>query len=275
MKRSAGFCFWLVMILPATGTGCLSAQSSEQIRAEAEQPAASIPEEDAAVQDPAPAPVEPDAGDDAATSADASPDWQSELDRITDLLIDGKPLEARGKADQLLQVENLPEDVASRARELREKADAKLAESRPAEPRPKIEIPPKGESGEKSEKTMAAAKEQSFKVRVAAIGGGFSQGVTGLLRISETGISFTPQGKSGENWAIRWQNLAEAKSDTGLWDVPYPLVLVERGGRKRYVAHLDQKGTYLPGAPLLSAIAEGRRKQKSSQQKPIEQEEGR
>jgi hypothetical protein len=281
MRRSPGFCFWLVMILLAAGTGCLAAQDPEPIPAEAKE-AAPGAEDAAAAQAPEPAPVEPDAGGDTAATADAAPDWQGELDRITDLLIDGKPLEAKGKADQLLQVQNLPDDVASRARALREKADAKLAESSVAgsEPRPKIEIPPKGgkgESGEKSEKTktVTAAKEQSFKVRVAAIGGGFSQGVTGLLRISETGISFSPQGKTGENWAIRWQNLAEAKSDTGLWDAPYPLVLIERGGRKRYVARLDQKGSYLPGAPLLSAIAEGRRKQKSSQQKPTEQEEGR
>lgn len=266
MRRSAGVCYWMAVILLAAGTGGLAAQTPEPVPAETEESAAPVPEETAAAQDPR-----------EATTANASPDWQSELDRITDLLIDGKPLEARGKADHLLQVENLPEDVASRARALREKADAKLAESPPAgaEARPKIEIPPKGESGEKSEKTVTAAKEQSFKVRVAAIGKGFSQGVTGLLRISETGISFIPQEKTGENWAIRWQNLAEAKSDKGLWDAPYPLVLIERGGRKRYVARLDQKGSYLPGAPLLSAIAEGRRKQKSSQQKPTEQKEGR
>lgn len=281
MRRSAGFCFWLVVILLAIGTGCLAVQDPEPIPVEPEESAAPVPEEDTEAQDPELAPVEPDAGDDTATTADTAPDWQSELDQISDLLIDGKPLEARGKADHLLQVENLPEDVASRGRALREKADEKLAgsplagsEPRP-EPRPKIEIPAKEESSEKSEKTATAAKEQSFKVRVAAIGSGFSQGVTGLLRISDTGISFSPQGKGGEKWTIRWQNLAEAKSDTGLWDAPYPLVLIERGGRKRYVARLDQKGSYVTGTPLLSAIAEGRRAQKSSQKKSSEPEEGK
>ncbi|HKV12908.1 MAG TPA: hypothetical protein VJ725_32495 [Thermoanaerobaculia bacterium] len=173
-------------------------------------------------------------------------------------------------------MEDLPESVASRAKELRDKADEKLAESSPAgsEPRPKIEITGKAESGKKSEKPEAISKEQSFKIRVAAIGSGFSQGVTGTLRISEAEISFTPQEKSGERWVIRWPNLVEAKSDTGLWDAPHPLVLVERSGRKRYVARLDAKGSYLPGAPLLSAIAEGRRKQKPSQPKTAAPEEG-
>lgn len=255
MRRSAGFCLWLVVIFLAAGTGCLAAQGSAQIPNETEESSPPVYEEDAEIQDPELP---------AATPEDTAPDWQGELDRITDLLIDGKPLEARGKADRLLEVENLPETVASRARALRDKAEAKLAESPPAEavarPRPRIEIPPKESSGEESEKTTTAPKERSFKVRVAAVGSGFSQGVTGFLRISETGISFSPQGKTGENWSIRWQDLAEAKGDTGLWDAPYPLVLIERGGRKRYVARLDRKGSYVTGAPLLSAIVEGRRK---------------
>lgn len=279
MRRSPDFCLWFAMTFLAAGTGCLSAQDSEPLPAAAEPPAASVSQNEATAQAPEPAPVETGSGsgNDAATTADTAPDWQRELDGIADLLIDGKPLEARGKADELLQVENLPESVASRARELRDKADERLAAAPPAgsEPRPKIEITGKEESGKKSEKPEANSKEHSFKVRVAAIGGGFSQGVTGILRISETGLAFTSQGKGGENWSIRWQNLVEAKNDTGLWDAPYPLVLVERGGRKHYIARLDPKGTYLPGAPLLSAIADGRRKQKPSQPKAAKPEEGR
>lgn len=277
MKRSPGFCVWLVMTFLAAGTGCLSAQDSKQPPAAVEEPTAPISENHASAQEPAePAPVETEPEQGAAVTEDTSPDWQSELDLITDLLIDGKPLEARAKADHLLQVDDLPESVASRARALRDKADEKLAESSPAgsELRPKIEITGTEESGKRPEKTETTSKEQSFKVRVAAIGGGFSQGVTGALRISETGIAFTSQGKGGENWSIRWQNLVEAKNDTGIWDAPYPLVLVERGGRKHYIARLDQKGTYLPGAPLLSAIADERRKQKSSQPKTAEPKEG-
>ena len=279
MQRSAGFCLCLAVTLLVAGTSCFAAQDSEQIPVETEESAAPMPEfgeaegaspglyeEDAEIQDPDLSPLEPEAGEDTAVVDDATPDWQGELDLIADLLIDGKPLEARGKADRLLEVEGLPENVASRARALRDKADAQLDEPPPAEaepspaPRPKIEIPPKEESGEESQEATGSVKDRSFKVRVAAIGGGFSQGVTGTLRISETGISFSPQGKSGEKWSIRWQNLAEAKKDTGLWDAPFPLVLIERGGRKRYVARLDQKGSYVNGAPLLSAIAEGRRK---------------
>ncbi|HEX6864035.1 MAG TPA: hypothetical protein VF414_14500 [Thermoanaerobaculia bacterium] len=267
----------MAMTFLAAGTGCLSAQDSKQPPAAVEEPAAPVSEDHAPAQEPEPAPVATETGDDTAiTAEDTAPDWQSELDGIADLLIDGKPLEARGKADQLLQVENLPESVASRARELRDKADERLAAAPPAgsEPRPKIEITGKEESGKKSEKPEATSKESSFKVRMAAVGSGFSQGVTGLLRISDTGISFTPQEKGGESWAIRWPNLVEAKNDTGLWDAPHPLVLTERGGRKRYVARLDSKGTYLPGAPLLSAIAEGRRKQKPPQPKTAEPKEG-
>ncbi|HWN42884.1 MAG TPA: hypothetical protein VNW71_11720 [Thermoanaerobaculia bacterium] len=257
MRRSAGY--WLAILLLAAPTGGFAAQDPEYFQVEPEEPSASSPEEDAVEQDMEPAPVEPDGGEDI---FDAAPDWQSELDLITDLLIDGKPLEARGKADNLLETENLPENVASRARALRDKADARLAELLPidAVERPKIEIPSEEKSGEKSEKTVAAAKVQSFKVRVAVIGSGFSEGVTGLLRISEKGLSFVPQGKSREDWAIRWHGLAEAKSDTGLWDAPYPLVLIERSGRKHYLVRLDRKGSYLPGAPLLSAIEKGRRR---------------
>lgn len=257
MRRSAGY--WLaILLLAAAATDNVAAQDPEYFQVESEEPAEPAPEEDALEQDLEPEPVEPDGGD----VFDEAPDWQSELDLITDLLIDGKPLEARAKADQLLETENLPENVASRARALRDKADARLAELLPtdAAERPKIEIPAEEKSGEKPEKTVAAAKVQSFKVRVAVIGSGFSQGVTGLLRISEKGLSFVPEGKSREDWAIRWHGLAEAKSDTGLWDAPYPLVLIERGGRKHYVVRLDRKGSYLPGAPLLSAIESGRRR---------------
>ncbi len=252
MRRSSGI--WLITALLAAGA------------------AAQTPDP----QEASPPLVEVDTGGDA---ADAAPDWQSELDLIADLLIDGKPQEAKEKAERLLENDSLPEDVASRARTLRDKADARLAATSPAasKPKPKIEIPPKSGNGDKAEKPAEAEKELSFRVRVAAIGGGFTRGASGLLRISEQGVSFVPQGKTGEGWTIRWPELAEARNDTGLWDAPYPLVLIERSGRKRYVARLDQEGSYLPGAPLLSAIEKGRRKQKepaAGKPKPAEPKEG-
>jgi hypothetical protein len=221
-----------------------------------------------AAQDPEPVPVEPDAG---SYTADTATDWQSELDRIADLLIDGKPLEAKQQAEILLAREDLPEHAAARARALRDKAAARTAESPPAtNQRPAIVIPPENET---TGETATGEKEQVFRVRLAAADGGFSQGVSGQLRVAETGISFVRQGKTREDWTIRWRDLAEAKNDTGLWDVPYPLVLIERGGGRRYVARLDQKGTYLPGAPLLSAIAEERRRQ-SARKAPADPKEG-
>lgn len=271
-----------LLLWAACSVGLMAQNAQPPAEAELTGATESGVEENAEVQDQeqqVPAePEEPAAPDSVPTTVDASPDWQLELDQITDLLIDGKPQEAKEKAELLLAVENLPEDIAARARTLRDKADAKLAGSRPvvSTPRPKIEIPAKAEDSEKTKKSETPLKEQSFKVRMAAIGSGFSQGMTGLLLISETGISFVPQGKNREDWAIRWKDLVEARSDTGLWDVPYPLVLIERGGRKRYVARLDQKGNYLPGAPLLSAIAEARRAQKASPPKQTtEPKEGR
>ncbi len=242
-RRSAGFWLLMTMILLAAGTSSLTAQASEQAPVETEET------EEAAV---------PAVEDGAAAQAT---DWQHELDLIADLLIDGKSLEAKERAERLLEEEGLPENVSSRTRTLRDRAVAKLAEP-PAkpEPRPKIEIPAKSPAGEDTGKTETpeAAQEQSFRVRVALIGRGFGEGSTGLLRVSETGLSFLQQGKSKQDWAIRWKDLAEARKDEGLWDAPYPLVLIERGGRKHFIAHVDQKGHYLPGQAVLSAISKSR-----------------
>lgn len=191
-------------------------------------------------------------------------DWQSELDAIADLLIDGKPAEARQRTAKLLETQNLPEAVAARARDLQQKADARLAaEPAPTVPRKKIEIP------EKPSDSPKPSSGASFKVRLARVGSGFEAGTSGVLSVSETGLAFLRQGKPSSEWLIRWGDLAEAREDDGLWDVPYPpLVLIERGGRKHYVAPVDGKGLYQSGSSLLSAISEGRRKQKGPKSGP-------
>lgn len=249
MRRSAGFGLVMAITLLMTGTGGLAAQDQEQ---------ASVDQEE--IQGAQEIPIDFEHAGFSAAEGAVAQDWQGELDLIADLLIEGKALEAKTRTEDLLAVEKLPEDVANRARTLREKADARLAEPPAAsQPTSKIEISPANGNGEKAEPTEKAPPAPSFRVRVAVIGGGFGQGASGLLRVSETGLSFIRQGQSREDWNIRWKDLTEAKSDDGLWDAPYPLVLMERGGGKRYIAHIDQKGRYLPGQPVLSAISKGRR----------------
>lgn len=241
MKRCA---LWLVMAMTllAAGPGGLRAQDPEQPPGEPEE-----------------IPIDFENAGFSAPGDSGNQDWQGELDLIADLLIEGKAAEAKSRAEDLLEVKNISEDVAARARTLREKADARLAEP-PAEPeaRPRIEIPATSAEDKKTASAEKESQPQSFRIRVAVIGGGFGEGTSGLLRVTGTGLSFVRQGQTREDWSIPWKSLAEARSDNGLWDAPYPLVLVERGGRKRYIAHIDPKGRYLPGQSLLSAISKGR-----------------
>lgn len=118
--------------------------------------------------------------------------------------------------------------------------------------RPRVEM--KG-SGEKP--VPPRVEESSFAVREGLVGGGFHAGVAGSLRIRPAGIAFL-RGER-EEWSIRWENLVEASKDEGYWDSPYPLLLTEKGGKRRYVTRIDERGRYLPGEPLLAAIARGRR----------------
>lgn len=173
--------------------------------------------------------------------------YSAELEAISDLLIDGKNAEANRRATRLLEEEDLPVDVATRARELRAKAETRSQTPKPAELQRKIEI----------QGPEPAAGGASFEVREALVGGGFDPGVSGRLRITSAGLSFTPHGKSAP-WTVKWPNLTEARQDTGIWDAPDPVVLIERGGGKRYIVRIDEKGRYLSSAPLLAAIARGR-----------------
>lgn len=120
------------------------------------------------------------------------------------------------------------------------------------EPRKKIEI-----AGKKSEPANPSPSTV-FLVREALVGGGFSRGVTGNLRVSPTGLGFTPKGGGREEWSIAWGDLAEVSKDSGTWDVSHPLVIVDRKGRKRYIARTDSKGNDLPGDAILSAIRQKR-----------------
>lgn len=193
-------------------------------------------------------------------------DWQRELDAIADLLIDGQALEAKARAEDLLQAAGLPQEATARSRVLRDKAEAKLIAT-PASlgSRPTIEIPARDEKTEGVEKVEIAKVPQlpAFKVRVARVGSGFGEGTSGVLQFSETGLSFVRTGQSRPDWSIRFKDLAEARGDDGLWDAPFSLVLIERGGRKHYLVHTDARGNYLQGRPILSAIEQSSRKHKA------------
>lgn len=121
------------------------------------------------------------------------------------------------------------------------------------EPRMKIEIEEKKDTPPK-----ASAASVFFLVREALVGGGFSQGVTGDLRVSPTGLGFTPKGKSREEWSISWRDLQDVSKDAGTWDVSHPLVIVDQKGGKRYIARIDGKGNYLPGDAILAAVLQKR-----------------
>lgn len=138
-----------------------------------------------------------------------------------------------------------------------------IAKAPEPEPRKKIEI--------EGKKTAPAPQSPSsiFLVREALVGGGFSQGVTGNLRVSVTGLGFTPKGRSREEWAIPWSDLQEAGKDNGAWDVSSPLVIVDRKGRKRYIARIDEKGNYMSGDAILSAIRQKRSTKTESSDKEV------
>jgi hypothetical protein len=129
---------------------------------------------------------------------------------------------------------------------------AKSATAGPV-PRKKIEI-----EGSKDTPPKAHAASDFFPVREALVGGGFNRGVTGNLRVSPTGLGFTRDGKKREEWSIPWRELQEVSKDTGTWDIPHPLVIIDHKGRKRYIARIDNKGSYLPGDAILAAIRQKR-----------------
>ncbi len=160
--------------------------------------------------------------------------WNHEILAIANLLIGGEYDEARAGATNLLADERLPEALALRARQLLAKADAKL------KPSPGL------------------LAERTFLVRLAVIGRGFGDGADGRLRISSQGLSFTGEGPPRASWIVHWPDLAAARPDDGYWDAPYPLVIVERGGKKHYLNYVDGNGHYLAGKEILEAIVKAR-----------------
>ncbi|HEX7186084.1 MAG TPA: hypothetical protein VF756_29935 [Thermoanaerobaculia bacterium] len=189
----------------------------------------------------------------AQTDMAAVTDWDREIGAILDLLIDDRFSEAEDRAAHLLEREDLPEHLASWIRELQAKAQERRG-GVAAEPRQKIETG----SGKEEPEQEPVVTDDSFPVRVALIGGGFAAGVSGRLSISRQGIAFTPKKKGGEAWSVPWRELAEARRDDGLWDVSYPILIAERKGRKHYVARIDDRGRYLSGDAILSAINRSR-----------------
>ncbi|HEV7519078.1 MAG TPA: hypothetical protein VGR07_22540, partial [Thermoanaerobaculia bacterium] len=190
--------------------------------------------------------------------------WDSELRQIADLLIDGHYLEGRDRAVRLLK-EDPPPEVAGRARELLAKADAKLRRVGGAAPRVgetgQIVIRPSQSSPSAQSSSGTPRRqpwERGFDVRVAKDDRGLANGPEGRLLVSEDGASFTPKGGSRPDWSISWRDLAAAHRAEGLWDVPYPLALVEKSGRVHHLVRVDAAGKPLPGGAVLSALAAGR-----------------
>lgn len=101
----------------------------------------------------------------------------------------------------------------------------------------------------------ARPEEASFRVRQGVIGAGFDTGATGKLRVSALGLEFLKIGSSRPKWSVRWAELAAASKDGGIWDLPFPLVIVDRSGARRYIALLDERGRCIPGDPLLFEIS--------------------
>ena len=191
--------------------------------------------------------------------------WNAEILRITDLLIDGKAKEAKERADALLRESRLPGDLAARTRELKEKAEARLASAAtqpqrldPPEqtPAPAPAAPGGAPGGQHS--------DRAFPVRLGVVGQGFRAGAEGQLRLTREGIDFGRAGKPAVEWSLSWSELASAARDDGLWESPFPILLVERSGRKRYLSMTDGHGHYVAGDPLLAAITEGQREFRQS-----------
>lgn len=149
-------------------------------------------------------------------------------------------------------VRSWPSETSASAGPVPPAPPAVVAEKAPV-PRKKIEI-----EGNKDTPPKGSAASDFFLVREALVGGGFSRGVTGNLRVSPTGLGFTPDGKKREEWSIPWRDLQEASKDTGTWDISHPLVIVDQKGRKRYIARIDGKGSYLPGDAILASIRQKR-----------------
>lgn len=204
-------------------------------------------------------------------AADPASDWNAEILRITDLLIDGddwQVREAEERADRLLRAPGLPAELAARARELKKKAAAKLESAAapnppdpPAAPPPAETppAPPPAAAPARGEGPAAGHLDKVFPARTAVAGKGFGAGSEGQLRLTPEGIAFERKGQAAREWSLSWTDLVSASRDEGLWESPFTILLVERTGRKRYLSLIDGHGHYVAGDPLLNAIAAGKK----------------
>jgi hypothetical protein len=225
-------------------------------------------------------------GEPPAEAAGQKKAWDQEIAAITDLLIDGSYAPVKERAIRLLEEEEMPDDAVLRVQDLLATAAAKLheaksspaessptessqAEPSPADPEEDIEIPlTKGAAAPKApapgKKTAGKDSEPvsgvSFRVRLAEIGSGFAPGSNGVLRLGDDRLELVPVGKKMKGWSILWSDLVAAQADDGMWDSPYPLVITDRDGHKYFVTRIDEQGRYLPGGPILAAIAQSRKK---------------
>jgi hypothetical protein len=229
--------------------------------------------------------------------ADAKKPWDDEIAAITNLLIDGNYPPVRERAVRLLENEDLPDDAVLRVQDLLATAAAKLRESSPAAPPPAsepspneppasaaaptapstapeaqqdqdIEIhlvkgapPPKKSAAadRAAAKSAEPAAAKTFRVRLAEIGGGFGPGSNGTLQLDDDGLRLVTAGK-GKGWTIRWADLAAVQPDDGMWDSPYPLRISDRSGHSYFITRIDEKGRYLSGSPIVTAVSQMRKK---------------
>lgn len=227
--------------------------------------------------------VEPEAAPMPSVAADRVEAWRLEIEAIRDLLIEDRYADGRERALRLLAEDDLPDHLAAQAEVLLEIARAKLEEvgenadavaaggSEPApdraavpaaaEPDAPMTAPIASEQAEAAapaRSETAAPWQAEFRVRMGVVGRGFGAGDHGLLRVSEEGLEFTPWKPGGERWSLPWSRLASATEDEWLWDVRHPIVVQERGGRRRYLVRIGNSGDYLPASAILDAIREGR-----------------
>ena len=132
---------------------------------------------------------------------------------------------------------------------------------------PEAEVPPE-RAATPAEEVAGAAKvtapaheEVQFHVREAVVGGGFSEGPIGQLLIDADAVSFTQHGPSKLAWQIPWRYLVEIRKDSGEWDSPYPVLLVDRRGARHFVSRFSDREGFLPGDPILDAVAKARMNQ--------------
>ncbi len=154
------------------------------------------------------------------------------------------------------QVAKLPGPTGAKAAETPPAAPPAAAE-RPAR-EPAVAATKAAGAGSGKAPPPPPQAETSFTVRQAVIGEGFGGGADGYLRIGSEGVAFSRKEQGPAEWTIRWKDLASASQNDGIWDAPFVIALVEKGGRVRYLTRTDGRGHYLAGDAVLAAITHRR-----------------